>query len=30
MRSERLLMEQLTYHLLFHWFAGLNIDGAVS
>jgi transposase len=25
-RSERLLMEQLDYHLLFHWFVGLNLN----
>jgi transposase len=28
-RSERLLMEQLDYHLLFRWFVGLNMDDAV-
>ena len=28
-RSERLLMEQLNYHLLFRWFVGLNIDDPV-
>lgn len=28
-RSERLLMEQLNYNLLFRWFVGLNIDNAV-
>ncbi len=28
-RSERLLMEQLNYNLLFRWFVGLNIDDAV-
>jgi len=28
-RSERLLMEQLQYNLLFRWFVGLNIDDAV-
>lgn len=28
-RSERLLMEQLSYSLLFRWFVGLNIDDAV-
>jgi transposase len=28
-RSERLLMEQLSYNLLFRWFVGLNIDDAV-
>ena len=27
--SERLLMEELDYNLLFRWFAGLNIDEAV-
>ncbi len=25
-RSERLLMEQLNYNLLFRWFVGLEID----
>src|SRR5215475_6042213 len=25
-RSERLLMEQLDYNLLFRWFVGLNLD----
>src|SRR5258708_29096175 len=25
-RSERLLMEQLEYNLLFRWFVGLNMD----
>ncbi|MDR7489423.1 MAG: transposase, partial [Armatimonadota bacterium] len=25
-RSERLLMEQLAYNLLFRWFVGLNLD----
>ncbi|MGH8159741.1 MAG: IS5 family transposase [Rhodanobacter sp.] len=29
MRSERLLMEQLDYNLLFRWFVGLNVDDAV-
>ena len=29
LRSERLLMEQLNYNLLFRWFVGLEIDGAV-
>ena len=29
-RSERLLMEQLNYNLLFRWFVGLNIDDSVS
>lgn len=28
-RSERLLMEQLNYNLLFRWFVGLNLDEAV-
>jgi transposase len=28
-RSERLLMEQMSYNLLFRWFVGLNIDDAV-
>src|SRR5271168_3240949 len=28
-RSERLLMEQLEYNLLFRWFVGLNIDEPV-
>ena len=28
-RSERLLMEQLDYNLLFQWFVGLNMDDAV-
>ena len=28
-RSERLLMEQMSYNLLFRWFAGLNIDDPV-
>jgi transposase len=28
-RSERLLMEQLGYNLLFRWFVGLNMDEAV-
>lgn len=28
-RSERLLMEQLSYNLLFRWFVGLNIDDPV-
>ncbi len=28
-RSERLLMEQMNYNLLFRWFVGLNIDDAV-
>jgi transposase len=28
-RSERLLMEQIDYNLLFRWFVGLNIDDAV-
>jgi transposase len=25
-RSERLLMEELNYNLLFRWFVGLNMD----
>jgi transposase len=29
MRSERLLMEQLDYNLLFRWFVGLNMDEPV-
>lgn len=28
-RSERLLMEQLNYNLLFRWFVGLSVDDAV-
>ena len=28
-RSERLLMEQMNYNLLFRWFVGLNMDDAV-
>ena len=28
-RSERQLMEQLNYNLLFRWFVGLVMDGAV-
>ena len=28
-RSERLLMEELDYNLLFRWFVGLNTDEAV-
>src|ERR1035437_52516 len=28
-RSERLLMEQLDYSLLFRWFVGLNMDDAI-
>src|SRR6202008_1064493 len=28
-RSERLLMEQLQYNLLFRWFVGLNMDEPV-
>ena len=28
-RSERLLMEQLEYNLLFRWFVGLNVDEPV-
>src|SRR5260370_29264420 len=27
-RSERLLMEQLDYNLLFRWFVGMNVDDA--
>jgi len=27
LRSERLLMEELDYHLLFRWFVGLNLAG---
>src|ERR1700681_300197 len=27
-RSERMLMEQLEYNLLFRWFVGLNMDEA--
>lgn len=30
LRSERQLMEQLDYNLLFRWFVGLGIDDAVS
>ena len=29
-RSERLLMEQLDYNLLFRWFVGLSIDDPVG
>ena len=29
-RSERLLMEQLDYNLLFRWFVGLNMDDSVT
>lgn len=29
MRSERLLMEQMQYNLLFRWFVGLNVDDPV-
>jgi transposase len=29
LRSERLLMEELDYNLLFRWFVGLNLDDAV-
>ena len=29
MRSERMLMEQLNYNLLFRWFVGLNMDDSV-
>src|SRR5919198_2321938 len=28
-RSERMLMEQLNYNLLFRWFVGLNMDDGV-
>jgi transposase len=28
-RSERMLMEQLDYNLLFRWFVGLNIDDPI-
>src|SRR5258706_7606447 len=28
-RSERLLMEEMDYNLLFRWFVGLNLDDAV-
>jgi transposase len=28
-RSERLLMEQLDYNLLFRWFLGLNMDDSI-
>src|ERR1700680_3690894 len=28
-RSERMLMEQLNYNLLFRWFVGLNLDDEV-
>src|SRR3979411_215175 len=28
-RSERMLMEQLEYNLLFRWFVGLNVDESV-
>src|SRR5213593_3655179 len=28
-RSERLLMEQMDYNLLFRWFVGLNMDDAI-
>src|SRR3974390_1328764 len=28
-RSERMLMEQLNYNLLFRWFVGLNMDDSV-
>jgi transposase len=28
-RSERLLMEQLDYNLLFRWFVALNMDDAI-
>jgi transposase len=29
LRSERMLMEQLEYNLLFRWFVGLNLDDVV-
>ena len=29
-RSERLLMEQLGYNLLYRWFVGLGVDQAMS
>jgi transposase len=29
-RSERMLMEQLSYNLLFRWFVGMNMDGRVG
>ena len=28
-RSERLLMEEMDYNILFRWFVGLNLDEAV-
>jgi transposase len=28
-RSERLMMEEMGYNLLFHWFVGLNADDEV-
>src|ERR1700746_1002034 len=28
-RSERLLMEEIDYNILFRWFVGLNMDAAV-
>ena len=28
-RSERLLMEEIDYNILFRWFVGLNLDDAV-
>ena len=28
-RSERMLMEQLDYNLLFRWFVGLNMDDLI-
>jgi transposase len=28
-RSERMLMEQLDYSLLFRWFVGLNMDDPI-
>jgi transposase len=29
-RSERLLMEDIDYNILFRWFVGLNLDDPVS
>ena len=29
-RSERLLMEEMDYNLLFRWFVGLNADGRLE
>jgi transposase len=28
-RSERLLIEEIDYNILFRWFVGLNLDDAV-